>query len=97
MGIEGIVLLWNPPLQGGRLGRGRGGIQPWGWPCTVLVVAKSAKLRFRLVAKTAPAPLRLLSPPDPLRLAPAGTPNQKTLGHEFDHKGQIAPKLRGLA
>ena len=49
-------------------------------PCTVLVVAKSAKLRFRLTAKTAPAPLLRLSPPDPLRWVPAGTPIQKPLG-----------------
>ena len=51
-----------------------------GGPCTVLVVAKSAKLRFRLTAKTAPAPLLRLSPPDPLRWVPAGTPIQKPLG-----------------
>ena len=30
--------------------------------------AKSAQLRFRLAAKTAPAPLLLLSKPDPLAL-----------------------------
>ena len=49
-------------------------------PCTVLVVAKSAKLRFRLAAKTAPAPLLLLSPPDPLRWAPAGAPIKSRWG-----------------
>ena len=32
-----------------------------------VVGAKSAQLRFRLAAKTAPAPLLLLSKPDPLR------------------------------
>ena len=37
-------------------------------------VAKSALLRFRLTAKTAPAPLLRLSPSDPLRWAPTGTP-----------------------
>ena len=39
-----------------------------------IVVAKSACLRFRLTAKTAPAPLRLLSPPDPLPLGSGGEP-----------------------
>ena len=39
-----------------------------------LVAANSAKLRFRLTAKTAPASLRLLSPPDPLRLRSGGDP-----------------------
>ena len=34
----------------------------------LVVVAKSAQLRFRLAAKTAPAPLLLLSKPDPLAL-----------------------------
>ena len=34
----------------------------------LIVVAKSAQLRFRLAAKTAPAPLLLLSKPDPLAL-----------------------------
>jgi hypothetical protein len=34
-----------------------------------LVVAKSAQLRFRLTAKTALAPLLLLSKPNPLRWA----------------------------
>ena len=37
-----------------------------------IVVAKSAKLRFRLAAKTAPAPLLLLFPPLPLRRVTAG-------------------------
>ena len=37
-------------------------------------VAKSALLRFRLTAKTAPAPLLRLSPSDPLRWAPTGAP-----------------------
>ena len=37
-----------------------------------LVVAKSACLRFRLAAKTAPAPLLLLFPADPLRWASPG-------------------------
>ena len=39
-----------------------------------IVVAKSACLRFRLTAKTAPAPLLLLSPPDPLPLGSGGEP-----------------------
>ena len=38
------------------------------------VVAKSAELRLCLTAKAAPAPLRLLSPPEPLRWAPACPP-----------------------
>ena len=37
-----------------------------------LVVAKSAKLRFRLTAKTTPAPLLLLFPANPLRWASPG-------------------------
>ena len=37
-----------------------------------LVAAKSAGLRFRLTAKTSPAPLRLLFQTDPLRWAPFG-------------------------
>nr|WP_325213499.1 hypothetical protein [uncultured Oscillibacter sp.] len=40
----------------------------------LLVVAKSAKLRFRLVAKTPFAPLLLLSPPQTLRWFAAGAP-----------------------
>ena len=36
------------------------------------VDAKSALLRFHLAMKTAPAPLRLLFPADPLRWAPPG-------------------------
>ncbi|WP_442950804.1 hypothetical protein [Oscillibacter sp.] len=40
----------------------------------LLVVAKSAKLRFRLVAKTTSAPLLLLSPPQTLRWFAAGAP-----------------------
>ena len=35
---------------------------------------ESACLRFRLTAKTAPAPLLLLSPPDPLPLGSGGEP-----------------------
>ena len=37
-----------------------------------IVVAKSACLRFRLTAKTAPAPLLLLFPANPLRWASPG-------------------------
>mgnify|MGYP006887481952 CR=1 FL=1 len=46
--------------------------------CTPLrvVVAKSALFRFRLTAKTAHAPLLLLSPHDPLRWARAGAPSR---------------------
>ena len=41
-----------------------------------VVVAKSALFRFRLTAKTAHAPLLLLSPHDPLRWARAGAPSR---------------------
>ena len=40
-----------------------------------IVVAKSAELRFRLTAKTAPAPLLLLSQSGPLRWARFGSPS----------------------
>ena len=40
-----------------------------------IVVAKSAELRFRLTAKTAPAPLLLLSQRGPLRWARFGSPS----------------------
>ena len=45
-----------------------------GEPPQTLVVAKSALFRFRLSAKTAHAPLLLLSPRNPLRWACAGPP-----------------------
>ena len=61
-----------------------------GGPCTVLVVAKSAKLRFRLTAKTAPAPLLLLSPPDPLRWAPAGAPIKRRWGENLPVRANFA-------
>ena len=65
-----------------------------GGPCTVLVVAKSAKLRFRLTAKTAPAPLLLLSPPDPLRWAPAGAPIKSRWGENLPVWANFA-QMRG--
>ena len=44
-------------------------------PTAARVVAKSAQFRFRpKAAKTPPAPLLLLSPPNPLRWASAGAP-----------------------
>ena len=51
------------PPAGGEL------LCPWR-----LVVAQSACLRFRLTAKTAPAPLLLLFPANPLRWASPGAP-----------------------
>ena len=55
------------PPAGGEL------LCPWR-----LVVAKSACLRFRLTAKTAPAPLLLLFPANPLRWASPGVRERLT-------------------
>ena len=62
--------LWQWP---GVCPDGHGGFSHddgWVNPPPIVVVAKSAQLRFRLAAKTAPAPLLLLSPPRGARRGP---------------------------
>ena len=54
-----------------------------GGPGLSLVVAKSACLRFRLSAKAAPAPLLLLSKPNPLRWASVWLPPAAALRDPF--------------
>ena len=62
-----------------------------------IVVAKSAELRFRLTAKTAPAPLLLLSQSGPLRWARFGSPSWGPEGGcTIPWQKEIPAKRRGF-
>ena len=79
---------------------GQGVVQLCHVIAAALAVAKSASLRFRLPAKTAPAPLLLLSQGDPLRWARLGFPGSAMGGlqpqlrpHEIVYAGQGVVQL----